>query len=124
MKRSGVSSTATIAGSLIVGLLIGAGAIYGLAGSLGLASTTTTTAGGGTKTVTVAETVTSTATGAACVTCLGGINGTMLLGAAQAAGNLSGTLTIGQLDDLTDGLSGVGKAIQQTTGFAIKDINA
>src|SRR2546426_9478561 len=103
MKRSGVSSTATIAGSIIVGLLIGAGAIYGLAGSLGLASTTTTTAGGGTKTVTVAETVTSTAagggtktvtvaetvtstaTGAACVTCLGGINGTMLLGAAQAA---------------------------------------
>jgi len=106
-----------------VGLLIGAGAIYGLAGSLGLASTTTTTAGGGTKTVTVAQTVTSTAAGAACSTCLAGINGTMLLGAAQAAGNLSGTLTIGDLTDLTGGLSGEGKAVQSTTGFAISDIN-
>jgi hypothetical protein len=68
--------------------------------------------------------VTQTGSAAACVTCLGGINDTILIGAAQAAGNLTGTFTIGDLQDLTDGLAGQGLDGQATTGFAISDINA
>lgn len=58
------------------------------------------------------------------MTCLGGINNTMLLGAAEAAGNLSGTFTIGNLQDLSDGLSGQGLDDQAVSNFAISDINA
>ena len=115
----------------IVGLIIGAGAVYGLVSSSTSTTTTTsvstTTVGGATSTVTVGgatTTITTTAQGAACVTCLGGINNTMLLGAAEASGNLSGTFTIGDLQDLSDGLSGQGLDDQAVSNFAISDINA
>ena len=87
---------------------------------------TTVTTGAATVTVGSGSTVTvtSTATGAACGTCLGGINNTMLIGAAEAAGNLSGTFTIGDLQDLTDGLAGQGLDDQVTSNLAITDINA
>jgi len=153
-KRIGVSSI-TAAALLIIGLIIGGGAVYGLALSPVSPSTTTITGPGttvtgpgttvtgpgttvttGAATVTVGSgstvtvgsgstvTVTSTATGAVCATCLGGINNTMLLGAAEAAGNLSGTFTIGDLQDLTDGLAGQGLDDQVTSNLAITDINA
>jgi branched-chain amino acid transport system substrate-binding protein len=48
----------------------------------------------------------------------------MLIGAAQAAGNLTGTFTIGNMQDLSDGLSGQGMDDVATSGFAISDINA
>jgi ABC-type branched-subunit amino acid transport system substrate-binding protein len=129
MKRTGTSNT-TVVALFIVGLIIGAGAIY----ALGITSATTQTVTQ-TSTQTVATTVTAAAnatvtvtqtagSAAACVTCLGGINNTMLLGAAQAAGNVTGTFTIGDLQDLTDGLAGQGLDGQATTAFAISDINA
>jgi len=137
----------------IVGLIIGAGAVYGLVSSstttttqtttststttvgggttvtttVGGGTTVTTTVGGGTTVTTTVgggTTVTTTVQGNACVTCLGGINNTMLLGAAEAAGNLSGTFTIGDLQDLSDGLSGQGQDDQAVSNFAISDINA
>ena len=112
----------------VVGLIIGGGAVYGLVSSstkttTATATTTsvsTTTIGGTTTTVTA----TATATGAACVTCLGGVNNTMLQGAIQAAGNLSGTFSIGDLQDLSSTLAGQGQDDQATSGFAISDINA
>ncbi len=55
---------------------------------------------------------------------LGRTHNTMLLGAAEAAGNLSGTFTIGDLQDLSDGLSGQGLDDQAVSNFAISDINA
>ena len=72
-------------------------------------------------------TVTSTQTasaGAACPSCLGGINNTMLIGAVQAAGNVTGTFTIGDLQDLSDGLSGQGQDDVATANFALNNINA
>ncbi len=123
-RRIGVSST-TAAALLVLGLIIGAGAVYGLGlSSAGTStSTVTTTASGGATTVT--HTVTSTASGgAACGTCLGGINNTLLLGAAQAAGNVTGKFTIGNLQDLSDGLAGQGLDDQVVSGLAISDINA
>jgi len=96
----------------------------------GPAATTTTVTGPGGATVTVTgpggatTTITAESTESACVTCLGGINNTILIGAAQAAGNVTGTFTIGDLQDLTDGLAGQGLDGQATTGFAISDINA
>jgi len=48
----------------------------------------------------------------------------MLQGAAQAGAGLTGTFTIGVLDDLTAGLAGEGKEVQATTGFALQDLNA
>ena len=87
---------------------------------------TTVTTGAATVTVGSGSTVTvtSTATGVACGTCLGGINNTVLLGAAEAAGNLSGTFTIGDLQDLTSSLAGQGLDDQVTSALAITDINA
>ncbi len=104
-----------------MGLIIGAGAIYGL-GITSSTSTTTVTGSGVTSTTTVVST--KTVQGASCYQCLDGINETMLAGAAQAAGNLTGTFNIGVLDDLTAGLAGEGKEVQATTAFAISDINA
>jgi len=120
---------------MILGLIIGAGAVYGLGISSAAPATTTITGAGttitqsgGTVTVTTGAagtvTVTSTAAGAACGTCLGGINNTLLLGAAEAAGNLTGTMTIGDLQDLSDGLAGQGLDDQVTSALAISDINA
>ncbi len=112
-----------VAALFILGLIIGAGAVYGLGISSPSITSTTTVAGtGSTATITVPTTV--TASGAACGTCLQGINETMLIGAAQAAGNLTGTFTIGNLQDLTDGLAGQGADDVATSGFALSDINA
>jgi branched-chain amino acid transport system substrate-binding protein len=125
-----------VAALFILGLIIGAGAVYGLgissssnatATTATTATTTTTIAGSGaTKTTTLATTVSTTVFegAAACDTCLGGINNTMLIGAVQAAGNLTGTFTIGNLQDLTDGLAGQGADDSATSGFALTDINA
>ena len=132
MKRSGVSTPA-VAALFIVGIIIGAGAIYGL----GITSTTTTTTatqtqvstatttvGGQGQTVTATITTTATGTPApTCFSCLGGVNNSMLVGAVQAAGNLSGTFTIGNMQDLSSGLAGQGLDDQATSGFAIQDIN-
>ena len=110
----------------MLGIIIGAGVIYGS----GITSSTTTstiatTVTGSGSTSTVTSTVTATGTAAApCFSCLGGINNTMLIGAAQAAGNLTGTFTIGNLQDLTSSLAGQGHDDVVTAGFAISDINA
>jgi branched-chain amino acid transport system substrate-binding protein len=134
MKRNGISTIA-VAALFIVGIIIGAGAIYGL----GIGPTTTktqtsviTTGGttltvGGTTVTVGGTTFTSTVTGTgppACLSCLGGLNNSILVGAAQAAGNLSGTFTIGDLQDLSDGLAGQGADDAANAGFAIQDINA
>lgn len=126
MKLKGIS-TPVVAALFIVGIIIGAGAIYGLGITSATPSTTTVTGQGTTSTVptTVTSTVTSTGSAAApCFSCLGGINNTMLIGAEQAAGNLTGTFTIGNMQDLTDGLSGQSHDDAATSGFAITDINA
>ena len=123
----------TVVALFIVGLIIGAGAIYALNISSATSQTQTVT-----QTQVQTQTVATTVTGPAgttvtvtasasssipvCGTCLGGINNTMLIGAAQAAGNLTGTFTIGDLQDLTDGLAGQGLDGQATTAFAISDI--
>ena len=124
-KRTGVSSL-TAAALLILGLIIGGGAVYGLGVSPVSASTTTVT-GPGTTVTTGGGTVTVTSTagaGAACGTCLGGVNNSVFLGAAESAGNLTGTFTIGDLQDLSDGLAGQGLDDQVVSTLAINDINA
>ena len=125
MKLSGASS-ATVAALFIVGIILGSVAVYGL-GLSSTSSTVTKTGAGSTVTVggnTLTQTVTTTAQGASCGQCLLGLNETLLQGSVQAAGNLSGTMTIGVLDDLTSQLAGEGVTVQATTGFAIHDINA
>jgi branched-chain amino acid transport system substrate-binding protein len=101
LKKKGVSN-ATVIGSLIVGLLIGAGAIYGLAPSLGLGGTATltTTAAGGTSTVT------KTVSGVAGGLCNGQ------------------TVTIGALNDLSGALSSQGAGDLAAENLAITDVNA
>ncbi len=103
MKKRG-ASTATVIGSLIVGLLIGAGALYVAAPSLGLAGTVTSTAtvGGGTNTLTL----TSTVTGAASGLCNGQ------------------TVHIGALNDLSGQLSAQGKGDLAAEQIAIQEVNA
>ena len=98
-KKRGVSTVVAI-GTLIVGLLIGAGVIYGAAPSLGLGGTTTVTAAGGTKTTT---------------TTVGGGGGGLCNGQ---------TVTIGALNDLTDGLSSQGAGDLAAENLAITDVNA
>jgi len=101
-KKRGVSTVVAI-GTLIVGLLIGAGVIYGAAPSLGLGGTTTvtTTAGG-------AVTFTKTTT-------VGG----------GGAGLCNGqTITIGALNDLTSDLSSQGQGDLAAENIAITDVNA
>jgi branched-chain amino acid transport system substrate-binding protein len=123
MKRKGASSI-TVAALFVVGLIIGGVAVYALARPSSTTNTVTTTAAGGTQTVTTTVQSTVTAAGAACYTCLDGLNNTMLTGAVQAAGNLTGTFTIGNLVDLTSALSGEGTEVKSTTAFALQDINA
>jgi branched-chain amino acid transport system substrate-binding protein len=124
LRRNGIS-TPVVAALFILGIIIGAGAIYGLGITSATPSTTTITGQGTTSTVSTTVVTTVSGTSApTCVSCLGGINNTMLLGAAQAAGNLSGTFTIGNMQDLSDGLSGQGLDDVATSGFAISDINA
>jgi branched-chain amino acid transport system substrate-binding protein len=94
LKKRG-ASTATIFGSLIVGLLIGAGAIYVAAPSIGLGGSTTTVSGG---------TTTVTGTG-------GGLcNGQ--------------TITIGALNDLSSDLSAQGKGDLAAEQLAIAEVNS
>jgi branched-chain amino acid transport system substrate-binding protein len=114
LKHSAVSSVVA-AVLLIVGLAIGAGIGYAAVSS-GKAATststyTTTVAGAGSgSTVTLpGTTVTTTASGS---------------GSGNSSGGLSGTINIGVLDDLTDGLSGEGIKINFTVHQAISDINA
>ncbi|MDV3293336.1 MAG: ABC transporter substrate-binding protein [Nitrososphaerales archaeon] len=97
MKKRGASTT-TVIGSLIVGLLIGAGVLYAASPSIGLGgSTVTQTVAGGTVTSTV-----------------------------QAAGGLcSGqTVTIGALNDLSGALSSQGKGDLAAEQLGIQDVNA
>ena len=105
-KHSGVS-TVIAAVLLIVGLVVGAGVGYAATSSSKTTTTqtqmqTTTVAGSGGSTVTQATTVTQ----------------------AGSGGGLSGTINIGVLDDLTDGLSGIGIKINFTAHQAAADINA
>jgi branched-chain amino acid transport system substrate-binding protein len=126
LRRKAIS-TPVVAVLFIIGIIIGAGAIYGLGITSATPSTTTVSGVGTTQTQTVSTTIISTVSGSAaapCYTCLGGVNNSMLIGAAQAAGNLSGTFTIGDLQDLTSTLSGQGHDDVVTSGFAIADINA
>ena len=102
MKRSGASST-VVAVLFIVGLLVGAGVGY-YAESTTKTSSTTTITQTATGTGTTA-TVTSTVTGAA------------------ASSGLSGTIQIGVLSDLSDGLSSEGLRVQAYSQQAATDIN-
>lgn len=102
MKKRG-ASTATVIGSLIVGLLIGAGGVYLAAPSLGLGSTQTVTGtGGGGGTVTV----TTTASGG---------------GGGLCSGQ---TVHIGALNDLSGDLSTQGKGDLAAEQIAITEVNA
>ena len=112
MKKRG-ASTASLIGTLIVGLLIGAGITYVAAPSLGLGgtatSTTTKTVGGTGGTATTTQFVTSTVT----------------TGNAQASGLCNGqTVNIGALNDLSGGLSAQGKGTLAAEQLAIQDVNA
>ncbi|MDA4131222.1 MAG: ABC transporter substrate-binding protein [Thaumarchaeota archaeon] len=107
--RSGVSS-AVAAVLLIVGLVVGAGVGYGIT-SGGKVTTTVTGAGVG-STVTVGG-------GGSTVT----IGGTTVTVSGGGGANL-GTITIGDMTDLTDGLSSIGIRIKASTEQAAVDINA
>ncbi len=100
MKKRG-ASTATVLGSLIVGLLIGAGVIYAAAPSIGLGGVSTTTVGG--TTVTIPGTTVTGTGGGLC-------NGQ--------------TITIGALNDLSSDLSTQGKGDLAGEQIAIQEVNA
>jgi branched-chain amino acid transport system substrate-binding protein len=98
LKKRG-ASTSVVIGSLIVGLLIGAGVVYVAAPSLGLSSTQTVSGGTVTSTVTVTN--------------------------AQQAGLCNGqTITIGALNDLSGQLSAQGKGDLAAEQIAITEANA
>ena len=97
MKKRG-ASTASLIGTLIVGLLIGAGITYVAAPSLGLGGTSTVSGG--------TSTITTTVSAAASGLCNGG------------------TVTIGALNDLSGGLSAQGKGTYAAEQLAIQDVNA
>jgi branched-chain amino acid transport system substrate-binding protein len=97
LKKRGASTT-TVIGSLVVGLLIGAGVIYAAAPSLGVGGTVTKTVAGGTTTV---------------------------VSTAAAAGLCNGqTITIGALNDLSGDLSTQGKGDLAAEQLAIAEANA
>ncbi len=99
MKKRG-ASTASLIGTLIVGLLIGAGITYVAAPSLGLGATTVQ---GGTNYITTTVTTAN----------------------AQASGLCNGqTVTIGTLNDESGDLSAQGKGTSAAEGLAIQDVNA
>jgi len=107
-ERSGTSSSIA-AVLLIVGLIVGAGIGYALnsTSKTTTSTTTVTTGGSGGSTVTApGTTVTTTVSG------------------SGGGGGLSGTVNIGVLTDLTDGLSGIGIKINFTSHQAVRDINA
>ena len=121
MKRKGVSS-AIAAVLLVIGLVVGAGVGYAASSKSG--GTVTSTVTGGMTTVTSpgsgGATVTTTVSGGGGATVTTTVNG----GGGGGGGGLSGTISIGVLDDLTDGLSGEGVKINYTVYQAINDINA
>jgi branched-chain amino acid transport system substrate-binding protein len=106
LKKRG--ATSALIGSLIVGLLIGAGVIYAAAPSLGLAggtvtsTVTSTVSGGGGPPVTVTSTVSGGGGGGLC----------------------SQTIHIGLLNDLSGELSAQGKGDLAAEQIAAQEINA
>ena len=118
MKKRGVSTVIAI-GTLIVGLLIGAGVIYGAAPALGLGGTTTTTAAGRTSTFT-----TSVGGGTTTTTVAGGTV-TLTTSVGGGGGLCNGqTVTIGALNDLSGQLSSQGAGDLASENLAITDVNA
>jgi branched-chain amino acid transport system substrate-binding protein len=126
LKKRG-ASTATLIGALIVGLLIGAGIVYGAAPSLGLGSnttkTSTVTGAGSTVTTTVGAgaTVTSTVTGPTST-----VTNSVTTTISGAGGGLCNgqTVTIGALNDLSGALSAQGKGDLAAEQLAITDVNS
>ena len=115
-KRTSGISTAIAAVLLIVGLVVGAGVGYAATSSKVTTTVTgpavTTTVGGsGSNTVTVTSPGATVTAPGTTVTQGGG------------GGGLSGTVSIGVIDDLTDGLSGIGIKINYTVHQAAIDIN-
>ena len=106
MKRARASSTTTVAALFIVGLLIGAVAVYAVTSGASKTTTSTqtitSTVGGSGSTNTVTQTITATGSGSAPL----------------------GTITIGVLSDLSDGLSSEGLRVQAYAQQAAKDVNA
>lgn len=108
MKTRGVSGAAT-AGLFIVGLLIGVVISYALAtsGVFGASTVTTTVTSGASTTTVTAPAVTST------------VVSTVSGGPASL-----GTVAIGVLTDLSDGLATEGVRVQAAAQLAVSDINA
>ncbi|MDG6901347.1 MAG: ABC transporter substrate-binding protein [Nitrososphaerota archaeon] len=100
MKKRG-ASTAAVIGSLVIGLLIGAGVFYAAGPSLGFGGTTTV--GGSTQTVISTTTISAAAAGGLCN---------------------SQTVTIGALNDLSGELSAQGKGELAAEQIAIQEINS
>ncbi len=133
LKKRG-ASTAAVIGTLIVGLLIGAGVIYAAAPSLIPARTTTSTVQGPASTSTVTATttqtvgagatatITQTATATATVTA----SGVTVTATASGGGGLCNgqTITIGALNDLSGDLSAQGKGDLAAEQLGIQDVNA
>ena len=102
-----------------MGLLIGAGVIYGAAPALGLGGTTTTTAAGRTSTFT-----TSVGGGTTTTTVAGGTV-TLTTSVGGGGGLCNGqTVTIGALNDLSGQLSSQGAGDLASENLAITDVNA
>ncbi|MBI3840551.1 MAG: ABC transporter substrate-binding protein [Thaumarchaeota archaeon] len=101
MKRRAVSTGGAI-GALIVGLLIGAGAVAGFAPSLGLGGVSTVTTGGGGTTT---KTVTTTSVSGGNSLCNGG------------------NVKIGVLTELTGSLQAQGIGTKTAVEMAVADIN-
>jgi branched-chain amino acid transport system substrate-binding protein len=121
--RSGMTSGTGIA-LFIVGLLIGAGAIYALAPSLGLGGKTvsTMTESGVIVTTTVGAGATITSTvGGATVTQTSVQTTTVTSG---GGGGLTGTIMLGDLASLSGSLASYGQREKIAEDMAISDINA
>lgn len=105
MKRNGISTSGAI-GVLILGVIIGGGAIYGAAPSLGIGGgTATTTVGGGGTTTRVITTTTTSISGAS-----GLCNGA--------------NVKLGVLTELTGSLQAQGIGTKTAVEMAVSDINA
>ncbi|MCS4540222.1 MAG: ABC transporter substrate-binding protein [Thaumarchaeota archaeon] len=114
LEKRGVPMRTAI-GVLIVGLLIGAGIIYGAAPSIGLGGTTTVTGATATVTTTVGAGATATVTTTATVT---------RTATAAAAGLCNGqTVKVGALFDLSGELSNLGSRSSVAGQIAIEDVN-
>lgn len=121
LQTRGVSTGIAI-GVLIVGVLIGAGAIYAAAPSLGLGGTTTVT---GTTVTAAGSTATVTAGGATTTVTAGGATTTVTRTVGtQEAGLCNGqTIKIGGLFDLSGELSNLGSRSSVAGQLAIDDVN-